>query len=180
MLCTLLLCVEVSAGMGHANAQNCGIWYTCDAGSPYHLHQDAATYSLGAALPEWRAGLQRLGNTETDAYVSLPADGGPAYYTVVGKTRGVYLEKVWRHGPMSVEAGLWLYRASVHTAANGAIYSSAANGVGPMLGASYRSGKATFAYSIRGTESRAIDWNGNHQPSPTKGFTQTAEVRFTF
>jgi len=179
MECLLALCLQLAAGWTHANPQNCGIWYLCQPDAPYTLHQDSPTYSVGVAGEHWRAGWQGLGRTETDAHVPPPVVPVPEFFRTIGKNRGFYVEGVYRKGPFDFEGGLWLYRSTVAVAVNDYRFNSGANSVGPIAGASYNVGPFALALTVRGTESRATDWNGNHQPSPTKGFASTLEVRYT-
>ena len=178
MSCLLAICLQLGLGMAHANAQDCGIWYTCSRGSEYVLHQNAGTYSAGVAGRAWRAGVQSLGHTQTDALVAEPGMRS-VYFHTTGAARGLYAEALFPAGLLTFEAGLWAYRSTVLSDIGAHHFSSGAAGLGPMFGVSYAAEHLSIGASIRGAENRSCDWNGNHQPSPTKGFATTLELRVT-
>ena len=162
----------ISLGLAHANPQDPGIWYL--SGSPYKLHQNTITEAIGIEGKYWKAGVQNLGKTETDAYI--PDHG---YFHTQGKEYGVYAEGVYKFNKLiSADAGIWVYRSSVYTNAGpggtNAIFSSAAYGLGPVMGLSF--GPVSFTFRL--AENRSLDWNNHHQPSPTKGFVSTVQVKF--
>jgi hypothetical protein len=175
MSCLLAVaCIQAAAGGAYANPQDTGIWYIGDA--PHTLHQRTATVSLGLAGQYWRAGVQTLGKASVDAEVP-----GWGKMHTSSREYGAYVEGVYPIGHLSLEAGLWFYRTTIGTNAGPygqcATYSSGANTVMPIVGASYNVGRAALAFDVRGAESRAIDWNGNHQPSSTKGGVATITLR---
>lgn len=152
-------------GVAHANPQDPGIWYLSD--ESHVLHQNSITYGLGWVTPAYEFGIQNLGRTETDS------DVVPFHFKTVGKEWGAYglrtVGTTWKAG-----LGVWVYKASVDHTHEGFQYSSSAWGIAPMAKFSYD----CIALTVRGAESRAIDWNGNHQPSPTKGFVTTVQFSF--
>ena len=159
-------------GISHANPQDCGIWYVCNASSPYVLHQNAPTFGVSETVGKWQLGVQTLGRTETDAYVV--DNGFTGVFRTVGKEWGVSVLRRWESKGLSLDAGLWVYKSEVFSWINDQYYTSHAFGVAPMASLQYKS----VAVTIRGAENRSRDWNGNHQPSPIKGFVTTFEVRF--
>ena len=154
-------------GVAHANPQDSGIWYIQD--QPHKLHQDGFTYGAGIEIPDWRISVQSLGKTGTDSYV---VDGGfQGYFHTTGKEWGVSALRRFGLGyGIQGEAGIWVYHSSVWDRG----YVSGGWGIAPQAGLQYKS----VAVTIRGAENRSTDQNGNHQPSPIKGFVTTLEWRF--
>lgn len=119
--------VEVSAGVTHANPQDCGIWYMCGQQYPHNLDLNSPAFSFGFTgdLPYkhsgWRAGVEYLGKFSANGIVgpmpdstfNCPTSNCPqTHFSGDGKVWGLYAEYIYHIGKWRLEGGPTLYRAS--------------------------------------------------------------------
>lgn len=187
------VCLNLSAGVTHANPQDCGIWYVCGPQTPYTLGLDSPSVGLGVETEHWRAGYEFLGRFSSEAVVGALPDGSPCggckfeHYHGSGKVHGFYGEYIHHMGAFRMEGGLWLYHSSweenvpdwqnvTGAPPQSTTVSQAGWHPGVILGVGYDIGRYTLSLNAR----MAANSHDSYSPSIVKSFATNFSIRYSW